>query len=90
MKLKQGFELREICGERVVIGTGIANIDFSKLINLNETAGFLWKAAERLGAFTSHDLADELCKEYEVEPAAALHDVEEMLMDWAKLGLLEE
>lgn len=90
MKLKKGFEFREICGEKVVVPTGIENIDFGKLISLNETAGDLWQAAERLGEFSSEDLVEELCKEYDVERSQALHDVEEMLMDWAKLGLVEE
>ena len=32
-------------------------IDFTKLISLNETAAFLWKAAEKQGEFTVASLA---------------------------------
>ena len=44
MKLKSGFELRDVCGEKVVIAQGIENVDFSKLITLNESAAYLWTA----------------------------------------------
>ena len=45
MRIKDGFELREICGEHVILSHGMDNIDFSKIISLNETAAFLWKEA---------------------------------------------
>ena len=38
MRIKDGFELREICGEHVILSHGMDNIDFSKIISLNETA----------------------------------------------------
>ena len=43
MKIKTGFELRDVCGEKVIIATGIENIDFSRMISLNESAAFLWE-----------------------------------------------
>ena len=42
MKIKNGFELREVCGENVIIAHGVDNIDFTKVISLNESAAFLW------------------------------------------------
>ena len=42
MRIKEGFELREICGEYVILSHGMNNIDFSKLISLNETAAYMW------------------------------------------------
>ena len=44
MKIKEGFLLRELCGEHIVTAEGLENINFNKLISLNETAAFLWKA----------------------------------------------
>lgn len=32
MRIKDGFELREICGEHVILSHGMDNIDFSKII----------------------------------------------------------
>ena len=42
MKLKKGFVLREVCGEKVIVGEGIETVNFGKLISLNDTAAMLW------------------------------------------------
>ena len=39
MKIKKGFELRDICGEKVIMATGIENVDFNQMIALNEICG---------------------------------------------------
>ena len=46
MKIKNGFVLREMCGESIVTAEGMENINFNKLISLNSTAAFLWKNLE--------------------------------------------
>ena len=43
MRLKKGFVLREVCGERVIMGEGLGAINFGKLLALNETAAWLWQ-----------------------------------------------
>ena len=45
MKIKKGFELRDICGEKVIIASGIENIDFNKMISLNDLLAQLLEAA---------------------------------------------
>ena len=51
MKQKEGFVLRNVCGEQVIVGEGLGTIDFGKLISLNETAAWLWKKAKEMGDF---------------------------------------
>ena len=34
----------DVCGEAVVVAHGKANIDFSKVISLNESAAYLWRS----------------------------------------------
>ena len=53
MKTKKGFRLRIICGENVVVAEGIENIDFSKIISMNESAAYLWQKVEGLREVTS-------------------------------------
>ena len=43
MKTKIGFNLRQICGENVIIAEGEENIDFSNIISMNESSAYLWK-----------------------------------------------
>ena len=43
MKIKEGFILRQICGEYVVVGEGLAQVNFNKMLSLNESAAYLWQ-----------------------------------------------
>ena len=68
MKTKKGFKLRSICGENVIVAEGIENIDFSKIISMNESAAYLWQNIEGK-EFTEKELVDLLTAEYEVDEA---------------------
>lgn len=85
MKIKDGFVLREVCGETVIIGEGLGAVDFGKLLVLNETAAFLWKEAVRMADFTADALSDRLCEEYDVPADVARADVAEILDKWQDL-----
>ena len=89
MRIKKGFVLRQVCGGNVIIGEGLDAINFGKLLSLNETAAWLWQKAQELGDFTLEQLTEELCDEYEVEPAKALDDVAHIVQQWQELGVLE-
>ena len=45
MKIKNGFVLRTVCGENVIVGEGLDAINFGRMLSLNETAAWLWKQA---------------------------------------------
>ena len=87
MKLKSGFELIDVCGEAVVVAHGKDNIDFSKIINLNESAAYLWRSVEGRD-FDAAELARLLCAEYEVSAEEAQADAEGLLREWQKEGLV--
>ena len=89
MKIKEGFVLREVCGERVIVGEGLSAINFGKLLALNETAAWLWQQAQAMGDFTIEALAEKLCEEYEVEAGEAKADVEQMVTEWQNVGVVE-
>ncbi len=55
--------LRNVCGEHVIIAEGLENIDFSRLVTLNETGVWIWEKASALGDFTAEQLAEALCQE---------------------------
>ena len=89
MRIKKGFVLREVCGERVIVGEGLGAINFGKLLALNETAAWLWKQAQAMGDFTIESLADSLCEEYDVEPEAARQDVADIIAEWQNVSVIE-
>lgn len=89
MKMKKGFRLRSICGENVIVAEGIENIDFSKIISMNESAAYLWqKVAD--SDFTTDDLTRLLCDEYEVDEATARRDAETVAGQWKDAGIIED
>lgn len=89
MKQKEGFVLRTVCGEHVIVGEGLKTIDFGKLISLNETAAWLWKKAGEMGDFDIDQLTKALCEEYEVTADQARQDVQKMTNQWIELGIVE-
>ncbi len=89
MKLKEGFVLRQVCGENVITGEGLGAINFGKLLALNETAAWLWKEAEAQGDFTVNSLADKLCEEYDVTADQARLDVAAIVKKWQEVEVVE-
>lgn len=89
MTIKKGFALRDVCGEQVLIATGIENIDFNHLISLNETAAFLWGTAASAPSFSIALLTKHLVAAYDVSPSTAQADVAHIITLWCELGLIE-
>lgn len=89
MKIKSGFELREVCGEKLIVAQGLENLDFSKMINLNETGAFIWQSTLG-GEFTEEDLVEKLCEEYEVDKATAATDVHAFIESLKAEGIVED
>ena len=68
MKIKDGFILRSVAGQTVVLPTG-DDLDLNMMITLNETGAFLW---ERLQAETDEAaLVSALLGEYDVDRETA-------------------
>lgn len=86
MKLKDGFLLREIAGQTVVLPSG-SDLDLNMMITLNETGAFLW---ERLQQQSDQEtLVAALLAEYDVEEARASAAVAAFVKKLEDNGLLE-
>ena len=90
MRQKKGFVLRDVCGEKVIVGEGLETVDFGKLISLNESAALLWERGRKMGDFTAQDMADALMEEYEVDAQQALTDAEHITQEWLRIGIIEK
>ena len=88
MRIKDGFELREFCGEHVIMSLGMHNIDLSKIITLNETAAILCKEAVGKEEISEEELTATLLEAYEVDEETARKDVAQVLAKWREIGLL--
>lgn len=89
MKTKKGFKLRNVCGEYVIVAEGVENIDFSRIINMNESAAYLWEHVQENGDFTEDSLVKLLLEEYDTDEATARADVKKLMTMWQEAGITE-
>ncbi|MBO4606954.1 MAG: PqqD family protein [Prevotella sp.] len=95
MKAKKGFNLREVCGEQIIVAEGLENIDFTNIISMNESSAFLWNSIQGK-EFTPEDLAKILCDNYQIDENTpldydqALKDAIEVSKKWIEAGIVEE
>lgn len=88
MKTKKGFNLRQVCGENVIVAEGAENIDFSSIISMNESSAYLWNNIQGK-EFDKNDLVALLTQEYDVDADTAAKDVEALVAQWLKAGIIE-
>lgn len=89
MRIKEGFELRSICGEHIIVAHGLENIEFTKLINFNESAADIWNAVVEKD-FTLEDMVKVLLDLYEVDEKQATQDAASLLEEWRNAGFIAQ
>ena len=95
MKAKKGFNLRNVCGQNLIVAEGKENMDFSNIISMNESSALLWERI--LGKdFTVEDLAQILQDEYQIDDNTpltreqAMQDAATVVNQWKEAGMLED
>lgn len=88
MRIKNGFELRDVCGEHIIISHGIENLDFTEILTLNESAAYIWNKVKGKD-FTEEDAVQMLLEEYDVQEDKAREDVKQLLSSWMTTGIAE-
>ena len=73
MKVKEGFLLRQVAGQTVVLPVS-DELDLNMMITLNDTGKFLWEKLES-GA-EKDELVDALLSEYDVDRERAEKSVD--------------
>lgn len=80
--------LRDICGEKILVAEGEQNIDYCNIINMNESASYLWEAVQD-NDFDADTLATLLTEEYEIDKDTALADSKALIAKWVEVGIVE-
>ena len=87
MKMKDGFLLRQVAGQTVVLPIG-GDMDLDLMITLNDTGAFLW---EKLQEETDEAaLVAALLAEYDVDEATAKQSVVNFIARLNENGFLEK
>ena len=87
MKIKEGFILREVAGNYIVVAVGDAVKGFNGVINLNETGAVLWRILEKDS--DEKGLLDALLSEYDVSEDIAAKDVKTFIDKLTEAGLVK-
>lgn len=88
MKAKNGFNLRTVCGENILVAEGEENIDFSNIISMNESSAYLWNSIQGKN-FEVKDLVDQLIEMYEVDEETATRDARLLVDQWKQAEIIE-
>ncbi|GHT09978.1 hypothetical protein FACS189426_09480 [Bacteroidia bacterium] len=88
MKIKEGYMIKTIGGERVVIVQGRTGMDLTKIISFNAMAEWLWNTFSGID-FTENDVADILVKQYGMDAEQAAADAHQWTVQLTDTRLLE-
>lgn len=78
MKIKDGFMLRKVGGQNVVVAIGKASLDFNGIIRLNDTGKFLWEQLKN--DITEEQLISAMLDEYDIDRETAEKDISEFIV----------
>lgn len=87
MKFKEGYKVRSMAGENVVIMQGTAGSDMTRIISLNDSSLLLWNALQEK-EFEVADVAAILIEEYGIDNDLASRDAKAWVEKLAECGLI--
>lgn len=88
MKANDNFVLRSIAGENLLIPVGDAAVEVRGMITLNAPAVLIW---EKLRSGADYDaLLAAVLDAFEVDEATAKRDLDELLDNMKKIGVITE
>ena len=86
MKIKDDFYMKEVAGLNVVVATGDTAENMNSMINLNETATFLWRQLEN--DTTKEELIKKLTQDYDVDYKRASKSVDNFIAKLDEIGCI--
>ena len=87
MKFKDGYKVRSMAGENVVIMQGEAGSDMTRIISLNDTSLLLWNTLQDKD-FEVSDVANILLETYEIDTDTAERDAKAWVEKLHECGLI--
>lgn len=86
MRIKDGYLLKEVAGNYVVVPVG--NVDFDGMISLNQTGVCIWKLLETDTDFDQ--LLSQFLNEYDIDKDTAKADLNAFIAKLRDSGILYE
>ena len=86
MKIKDGFVVRDIMGQCVVVATGEASESFSGMIKLNDTGKVIWEGVA--SGKSEDEIVDFIVSKYDVEKDRAKTSVKKFIDEMKDRGFI--
>jgi len=87
MKIKDGYMMRKVAGNCVVVPMGDEVTNFNGMINLNETGELLFECLQK--GCERQDLIQAMMKQYDVSEEKCGKDVDVFIEKLNKAGIFE-
>ncbi len=87
MKIKEGFALKALAGDYIVMPTGGKIAEFEGAVVLNEVSAFLFE--KMLNPISKEDLLAALLDEYEVDEETAESGIDTLIDKFNNMGIIE-
>lgn len=88
MKIRDGFMLRNVAGQWVVVPLGERVVEFNGIMTLSESGALLWKLMAN--DVLEEELVRTVLEEYIIDEVTAKADVLEFITAIRERGLIEE
>ncbi|OZG59404.1 coenzyme PQQ synthesis protein [Bifidobacterium tissieri] len=88
MRVNNGFVMRDVAGQTVIVATGEASKNFNGMIKVNETGRIVWQ--ELLDGSDETTIVDRIVGRFGVDRDVAESDVHAFIDDMRRRGFLSE
>lgn len=88
MKIKSGFITRKIGNKIVGVAVGERSKEFNGMIDLNESAEFIWKCLEK--DTTAQEIAQKVSEHYDIDIEKATNATDIFIKALKENNLIEE
>ncbi|MDE6638111.1 MAG: PqqD family protein [Muribaculaceae bacterium] len=89
MKKINGFAMRRLGQDAMIVAESVDLIDFDKIVSLNSSAAYIWESLPD-NDFSTRTITDLLMQRYNVEEKIASKDAEDLVNLWIKAGIIKE
>lgn len=88
MKIKEGFVIRKVMGNHVVIATGEQSKTFHGMVKLNNTAAEIWEHIAK--GLSEEDIVKTMLESYDVDEQTLRQDVSKTIETLTEQGFVEQ
>jgi hypothetical protein len=87
MRIAKGFNLMNIAEQNIIVPVGIKNVNFNKMVSLNNSGAFLWRQLQE--DKSEEALLQAMLEEYDIDEKTAAEDIDRFLVKLRDAGVLE-